>query len=101
MARAATSDSRRSATSTAGNGLPGGGITWKVTQLRSQHVRRQGYGLQFLPYALHRVYGTNPFNKLGTCCHAGIRALPLGQAQASVIHLLALFPPAPVQQCPK
>src|SRR6478672_6026234 len=101
MACAATSNSKRSATSTTGYGLPGGGIAWKAPKLRAQHVGLQGCGLQFLPYAIHRIHGTNPFNKFGTCCHAGIHALPMGQAQASVIYLLALLPPAPVQQSPK
>jgi hypothetical protein len=91
MACATTSDSKRSAANTAGNGLPGGGITWKAPKQRSQHVGRQRCGLQFLPYAIHRIHGTDPFNKPGSCCHAGIDALPVGQAQASVIHLRALL----------
>src|ERR1700730_12368137 len=97
MAGAATSSSKRSAAHTAGNGLPGGGITWKAPKQRSQHVGRQRCGLQFLPYAIHRIHGTNPFNKFGSCCHAGILALPMGQAPASVILLLTLLSPAPVQ----
>ena len=57
----------------------------KDPKLRSQHVGRQGYGLQFLPYAIHRIHGTNSFSKSGTYCHAGVHALPMGQAQASVL----------------
>ena len=58
-------------------------------------------GLQFLPYAIYRVHDTNPFYKFGSCCDAGIHALPVGQTEASVIHLLALLSPAPVQRSPK
>ena len=87
MAGATTSDTKWSTANTAGNGLSGDRITWKAPKLRSAHVGRQRCGLQFLPYAIHRVHDTNPFDKFGSCWDARINALPVGQTEASVIHL--------------
>src|ERR1700730_18939912 len=101
MAGAAASDIKWPAANTAGNGLPDGGNTRKPAKLRSPHVGRQRCGLQFLPYAIHRVYDTHPFDKFGSCCDAGINALPVGQTEASVVHLRALLSPARIQRSPE
>jgi hypothetical protein len=57
----------------------GRGGTYGLTHEQLARPPRSSMPRSYLPYAIHRVHGTNPFDKFGSCCHAGIHALPRGK----------------------